>query len=129
MEILQLIGRVIFGGFFLYNALNHLFMGTDALTGYAQYKGVPAPRLMVYLSGLLMLLGGPSIMLGFEPRWGIALLLLFLFPVSFKMHAFWKEQGDVRLNDMINFQKNMALAGAALVLLAIPEPWPLSLGG
>ena len=44
------------------------------------------------------------------------------------MHNFWTvEDAQMKMNDMINFTKNMALAGAALMLLALPRPWPLSL--
>jgi hypothetical protein len=42
------------------------------------------------------------------------------------MHNFWKvEDPAQRQNDMINFSKNVALAGAALALLGVEE-WPLS---
>lgn len=126
MEALHLLGRIVFGGYFIYNGLNHLFVSADMLTGYAQMKAVPAPRAMVYLSGVLLLLGGLSILLGVQPYWGVLFLLAFLLPVSFKMHAFWAEEGEARASDAINFGKNMALAGAALMFLAIPTPWPLS---
>jgi hypothetical protein len=33
-----------------------------------------------------------------------------------------------RMGEMVNFNKNLALAGSALMFLAIPQPWPLSLG-
>jgi uncharacterized membrane protein YphA (DoxX/SURF4 family) len=129
MDVLHLIGRIIFGGYFLYNALNHLVLGAGALTGYAQMKGVPAPKAAVYGSGILLLLGGLSILLGFQPRWGIVLLILFLVPVSIMIHNFWAEEGEARMADTINFTKNMALVGALLAFLAIPEPWPYSVGG
>lgn len=129
MELLHLIGRILFGGYFLYNAVNHLFTGTDILTGYARMRGVRAPKAMVYLTGLLLLLGSLSILLGIEPEWGVLFLILFLLPVSFMMHPFWKEEGEPRMSDMINFTKNMALVGALLMFLAIPEPWPYSVGG
>ncbi|HEX7049321.1 MAG TPA: DoxX family membrane protein [Longimicrobiales bacterium] len=128
MELLHLIGRIVFAGYFLYNAVRHLVTVPGMLAGYAGMKGVPAPKAAVYVSGLLLLLGGLSILLGFEPRWGVLLLLLFLLPVSFTMHAFWKESGEARMNDAINFGKNIAMAGALLVFLAIPEPWPYSVG-
>jgi len=44
------------------------------------------------------------------------------------MHAFWKEEGQTRVVEKIQFLKNMALLGAVLMLLAIPTPWMLSLG-
>jgi hypothetical protein len=31
-----------------------------------------------------------------------------------------------QINQRVNFQKNLALMGAALMLLAIPRPWPFS---
>jgi hypothetical protein len=42
------------------------------------------------------------------------------------MHDFWKaEQPDERMNDKINFTKNLALAGA-MALMGVNEPWPAS---
>ena len=115
--IVHLIGRILYGGFFIYNGLNHL-LNLNMLTGYAQSKGVPAPRLAVIVSGLMILLGGLSILLGFHFRWGALLIILFLIPVTFKMHNFWAETGDMRMIDMINFTKNLALLGAALFIMA-----------
>lgn len=128
MEILFLLGRIVYGGFFIYNGINH-FANFRMISGYAQSKGTPAPALAVAVSGAMLLLGGLSILLGAYPGAGVALLVLFLVPVSFTIHNFWAvEDPQAKTNDMVNFTKNMALAGAALMLLAIPEPWPLSLG-
>src|SRR5262249_39627963 len=38
-----LIGRLLFGGFFLYNGIHHLMKGRQ-MAPYAQSKGVPAPE-------------------------------------------------------------------------------------
>lgn len=127
MELVHLLGRIILGGYFLYNAANH-FLNLAMMSGYAQSKGVPAPTLAVLGSGFLLLLGGLSLLLGYRPVWGIAFLILFLVPVSFMMHAFWQEGPETRMNEMINFTKNMALVGALLIFVVIPRPWPLSLG-
>jgi putative oxidoreductase len=128
MEYLFLLGRVLYGGFFLMSGLNH-FTQSAAMTGYAQSKGVPAPKLAVLGTGLLLLLGGASVLLGVAPRVGVLLLVVFLVPTTFVMHAYWKVQdAQWRQVDQINFMKNLALLGAALSLLFVPEPWPLSLG-
>lgn len=64
-------------------------------------------------------------MLGIRPFVGIALLVAFLVPVTFMMHNFWKlEDARLRMADRIDLTKNMALAGAVLMSLAIPSPWP-----
>ena len=79
-------------------------------------------------SGALILAGGLSVMTGIKPRQGLASLVLFLVPVTLRMHRFWEvaDQKD-QMNEMNNFMKNIALAGAALALMQIPEPWPASL--
>ncbi|MBE3583649.1 MAG: DoxX family membrane protein [Limnochordaceae bacterium] len=129
MEILFLIGRIIYGGFFVMNAFSH-FRSVPAMTGYARSKGVPLPEVAVIGTGLLLLAGGLSVLLGYLPTIGLVLILIFLVGVSFWMHAFWSE-ADIaaRTADQVNFFKNMALAGAALMMLLLPQPWPFSIGG
>jgi len=126
--ILFLVARLLFGGYFVFNALNH-FTQTSAMTGYAQSKGVPAPKLAVTFTGLLLLIGGVSVLFGIYPILGATALVLFLVPVTFTMHTFWKvKDPQMKMAEMVNFTKNLALVGGALLLLAIPQPWPASLG-
>jgi uncharacterized membrane protein YphA (DoxX/SURF4 family) len=125
--LLFIIGRIILGGFFIYSGANH-FIGFGMMTQYAKMKGVPFPAFAQGMTGLMLLLGGLSIVFGIYPSVGIVLLVVFLIPVSLMMHDFWKlEDPQVRMADKINFMKNMALVGALLMLLAIPSPWPLRL--
>lgn len=129
MTIAFLIGRIILGVYYLFNASNHFFQ-LNTMAAYAQSKGVPAPKLAVLVSGVLLLIGGLSILTGFQPLIGIAALVLFFLPVTFVMHAFWKVQDQMaRIREMVDFLKNIALMASALMLLAIPTPWPFSLGG
>ncbi len=121
-----LIGRLLFGGFFLYNGINH-FRNTQTLSQYAGAKGVPKPDLAVKATGVAMLIGGASVLLGVKPRIGAATLLGFLVGVTPMMHNYWKvEDPQQRMNDEINFFKNMALAGGAIALAGVEEPWPVS---
>lgn len=126
MKVPFLLGRLIFGGFFLYNGINHLIQ-RKTLAQYAEAKKVPQPTLAVVGSGLALIVGGSSILLGIKPKLGALSVIGFLAGVSPTMHDFWRanDQGQ-RMNDMINFSKNMALMGAAVALLAIEEPWPAS---
>ncbi len=128
MEVLLLIGRILVGGYYLFNGLNHLLQ-RESLARYAAAKGVPYPHILVPLSGVPLLVGGLSLLLGVYPKVGVAALVLFLLPVTFWMHAFWKEEDLMRrIAEMVEFTKNLALLGSALMFLAIPEPWPYSLG-
>ena len=119
MNWLLLIGRILYGGFFFLNGINHFAMG-QAMTGYAQSKGVPAPALSVYGSGILLLLGGLSVLIGYQVQLGLWLLVIFLIPVSLVMHNFWAlKDPQQKMAEQVNFMKNMALLGAALMLLAL----------
>jgi putative oxidoreductase len=92
-----------------------------------QRKKVPAPDAAVAVTGGLLLLGGTSILLGIKPKLGGAAIIGFLAGVSPIMHDFWRaEDPNQRMNDMINFSKNMALLGGALALSGVDEPWPAS---
>ena len=126
MNVPFVIGRAILGGYFLYNGINH-FKNRQMLAGYAASKGVPYPDIAVPASGALLLVGGASIALGVQPKLGVAAIIGFLASVSPSMHPFWREKDpNQRMADMVNFTKNTALAGAALALLGVEEPWPAS---
>ena len=127
-NIAFLIGRVIVGGFFLMNAFNH-FAQFNMMTGYAKSKGVPAPALAVGGSGVLLLLGGLSLLLGYHPTIGTALLVIFLLGASFGIHNFWTIQDpQAKQVEMITFLKNMTILGLLMMTVAIPRPWLMSLG-
>ena len=98
------------------------------MAGFTGSKGVPSPKLAVMVSGLMIIIGGISILLGVRPHWGIALVSAFLIPVTLLMHQYWKHTDPMmRINDQVNFMKNVAILGAAWTLLMMPQPWPASL--
>ncbi len=129
MRAIFLLGRAIFGGFFLQNGLRH-FQHRQTMSGYAASKGVPNPDAAVVASGALMVAGGLSVLSGWKPRPGLAAIVGFLVPVSLIMHRFWEiEDEQQRMNETIQFMKNMALVGGTLMLMQVPEPWPASIDG
>ena len=125
MRIPFLIGRAIFGGFFIMSGIKH-FKQQKQMAQYAAAKNVPKPDLVVKASGAMLIVGGTSILLGIKPKLGTLAVMGFLAGVSPVMHDFWNEQAEQRMNDMINFTKNMALVGGALALMGVEEPWPAS---
>ena len=126
MKVPFLIGRLVFGGFFLYNGIKHL-KERKSYTGYAQSKNVPMAEAAVTGTGLALIAGGTSVLLGVKPKLGAAAIATFLGGVSPVMHDFWRIQDPAqRMHETINFTKNLALLGAALALLGVDEPWPIS---
>lgn len=118
MDVVVLIGRVMFVILFLSSALGH-FTQTEAMAGYARSKGVPMPEAGVLGSGVLMLLGSISILFGIWADLGALLLLIALVPTMIMMHSFWKEtDAEATRAETVQFNKDLALAGASLMLFA-----------
>lgn len=116
--VAMVLGRILFGGFFIYSGYNH-FTNLGMMAGYAQAKGVPAAKPAVAFTGLLLLIGGISTLFNFYPMIGLIALVLFLIPTTFMMHAFWKIQDPMaKMGERVNFMKNLALLGGTLMLLS-----------
>ena len=117
MNAVMLVGRILFAFMFVMSGFNHLAKA-EAMAGYAAYKKVPAPKLANLLSGVIMLLGGLSIILGVYADLGAVVLAVLLVAMAVKMHDFWNAQGEAKQPEMIGFLKNIAMAGGALFLFA-----------
>jgi len=126
---LMVIGRVLFGGYFLYSSFDH-FAQEQMLAAAAGARGVPWPEAAVLGTGVLLFVGSLSILTGAWPRIGAALIAIFLIGVTPVMHAFWADPTvEMRMMDVVNFTKNLALLGGCAFVAAIPRPWGASAHG
>jgi putative oxidoreductase len=80
------LGRLLFSLMFLMASFNHFKGQTIA---YAASQGVPLASIAVPISGVLALLGGLSILVGYRAKIGAWLIALFLIGVTPMMHKFW----------------------------------------
>lgn len=126
--IVFLLARVLIGGFLAFQGLNH-FTNADAMTGYAQSKGLPAARAGVLLSGGMLVFGGIGIALGVLPALAAGAVAVFLLVATPVMHDFWAVPEDQQQSELTQFIKNAQLFGAALLFLALSnETWAYALG-
>ena len=124
---LFLLARILFGGVLAFTGLNH-FIDTDSMAGYAEFKGLPAPRASVLLSGGLLIFGGLSLVTGVLPTVGAGGLAVFLLISGITMHDFWTVDGEDKQTEMTQFLKNVYGTGAAVAfLVAASVPWPYAL--
>lgn len=109
------VGRALFAAIFVLSSFGHF---TQKSIDYAAQHGVPFAAILVPISGVLALVGGLSVLLGFKARIGALLLLLFLVPVTLAMHNFWAVT-DPTQHEMqrIMFMKNLTMIGATLMLV------------
>jgi uncharacterized membrane protein YphA (DoxX/SURF4 family) len=119
MDLVLIIGRILFALIFINSGIAH-FTKTAAMTGYAQYKKVPAAKASVWLSGAVILIGGVLIVLGVYADLGALLIALFSIVSAFMMHNFWTiDDATAKQGEMASFFKNLALGGAALMLFVL----------
>jgi uncharacterized membrane protein YphA (DoxX/SURF4 family) len=118
MDVLVLIGRILFSLLFLAAGMGH-FTQREMMAGYAASKGVPAAGVMVPLSGAVIIVGGLMVAVGVWPELGALMLAAFLVPTAVLMHGFWRETDPAsKANEQTQFLKDLSLAGAALALFA-----------
>ena len=124
MKYLLLLGRILFSHIFILKAFSHFSADTFY---HATDMNVPFPMFLVPLSGLIALLGGLSILLGYKAKIGAWLLIIFLLPTTFFMHRFWEvQEGHIVLLQSFCFMKNLSLLGTCL-MIAYFGSGPLSL--
>jgi putative oxidoreductase len=105
---------LLFALIFIISGVGHFSSGS---IGHAASSGVPAAHILVPLSGIIALLGGLMIVLGFKARIGAWLIVLFLVPVTLMMHPFWAfDDAQQAMMHRVNFLKNLALIGGALFI-------------
>jgi putative oxidoreductase len=75
------------------------------------------PEFLVPAAGVLAIVSGLSIVLGFHARIGAWGIVLFLFPVTLFMHNFWSVTEPMeRMTQFAMFMKNTSMLGAGLLL-------------
>jgi putative oxidoreductase len=77
----------------------------------------------VWVSIAVHLLGGIGVLAGFMTRWAAALLILLCLGTAFGVHL---PAGD--MDNMMNFYKNLVMAGGFLYVIAF-GPGAVSLDG
>lgn len=117
MEIIFVIGRILFAAIFINSGYDHIAKAKD-MSAYAKSGGLPAAGFFTILSGIMIFVGGLMIIFDFYMFYGALLIVLFLLPTAVLMHAFWKVQdAGMRAMQRAQFMKNISLAGAALMVM------------
>ena len=114
MNYLVPLGRILFCIIFIKSSFGHF---SSTTVEYAASHGVPLASIAVPLSGVMALLGGLSVAIGYRAKWGAFLLVLFLVPVTLMMHNYWAIS-DPMMAQMqeINFFKNLSMLGGTILI-------------
>jgi putative oxidoreductase len=119
MDVVELIGRIVFGLVFWLNGWAHLSQ-REARVGLGRMIGAPSPEITVPLTGVQMLVGATLVALGIWGDLGALLLAVFLPIAAFLAHRYWEETDPMmRAIQEAQFWKNISLMGAAIFAFAI----------
>ena len=124
MRYFVALGRLFYSLIFVLAGFGHF---THQEIAYAAAQGIPIAGVLVPASGIMAIVGGLSILLGFHGKLGAWLLVLFLVPVTLMMHNFWAVKDPMMQQiQMAMFLKNISMLGSALFFTQIGTG-PLSL--
>jgi putative oxidoreductase len=117
--IVQLIGRILFAGYFAYvGAGFHIAMSKTA-EGYASSTGFPIPAIAGWPTGIWMVAGALSIALGIWPDIGVLMIAAFAIVAAAYFHRFWELDDQMQKQTQQQlFGRNVIIVGACLVMFA-----------
>ena len=80
--------------------------------------GIPYAETLAMFVGTAEILGAVSLIFGALTRAGALGLLIFLIPTTLIFHNFWAFEGAEQRTQLINFLKNLGLAGGLGLLIS-----------
>ncbi len=116
-DILDLIGRIFIATIFFYEAYDAIASFKDMKIQMVEYGINSHQDLLIYGAIFALIVGAVLILIGYRSRLGSILLLLYLIPVTFIAYSFWNDPIELRENNSIAFMKNIAIAGALLMII------------
>ena len=115
---LAVVGRVLLALMFIYAGYGKL-TNIEGTAGYIASGGLPMASALAGIVGLLELLGGLAIAVGFQARWAALALGLFTLAASLLFHKFWAVPADQAFVQQLMFMKNLSVAGGLFTLAAL----------
>ena len=129
MDWILLLGRVLFGALFILSGLLFHLGQREQAVAYARAKGAPLPEVSVPLTGIAIAVAGVMVIIGLWVDLAALVIAGFLFTTAYFMHAFWKaEDPQERMMEQVQFNKDIALGGAALILFYLFQQFGEAIG-
>jgi putative oxidoreductase len=115
---LVVVGRVLLALMFIMAGFSKLG-NISGTAGYIASGGLPLASVLAVVVGLLELLGGIAIAIGFQARWAALALGLFTIAASLLFHKFWAVAPEQAFVQQLMFMKNLSVAGGLFIVAAL----------
>jgi len=109
-EYLPLLGRILLGGFFVFQGATKLTGGFSGFASYVESLGIPVATVVAGIVVLIEILGGLAILTGYKTRFVGTLMATYIVVVNLIAHPFWAEADQLSA-----FMKNLGLVGGLLL--------------
>jgi len=113
----DLFGRILLSGMFLFEAYDSIKFYDTTQELMIEYGLTWKTEFLLSSSIVALLLGGFMILLGYRPKLGAGILLMYWLPVTFIRHSFWNDPVSIQREQTIHFVKNMAIVGGLIIVL------------
>jgi putative oxidoreductase len=113
--VVPLVGRILISQIFILSGISKI-MNYSMMIGYVAPAHLPLPKISLGLAAAIEILGGLSVLTGFHTKVSAWILFLYLIPTTLLFHNFWAMQGMARQDNIVHFQKNLAIMGGLLFL-------------
>ncbi|MDH4052749.1 MAG: DoxX family protein [Rubrivivax sp.] len=110
------IARVLIALMFVLAGFGKL-SGLEGTAGYIASKGLPLPWLLALAAGVLELVAGVALAIGYRTRLAAGALALFTVVATVLFHNFWAAPADQAFVQQLMFMKNLAAIGGLLLVL------------
>ncbi len=115
---LVVIGRVLLAAIFVLAGFDKLG-SLEGTAGYIASAGLPAPMVLAVAVGVLELVAGLMLVVGFLTRWAALALGVFTIVATLIFHAYWALPAEQAFVQQLMFMKNLAIAGGLFLVAAL----------
>jgi len=117
-KIADLIGRLIIGLFFFFQAVDSIVYFRDMKETLNSYGITWAQDLLIVASIIILLIGSVMVIIGYYANIGALLLFVYWFVFTMVVYSFWNAMPDEKTLSITFFSRNMALCGGLMILVA-----------
>jgi len=114
----DLIGRILIGLFFFYEAFDTMVFFDDTRETLTSYGINFAQDFLIVCSIIILLIGAIMVIIGYYASIGALLLFIYWLVFTIVVYSFWNEPEETKSLYMVSFMLNLALCGGLLILVA-----------
>ena len=112
-----LVARILLALMFVLSGISKL-TGLEGTAGYIASVGLPAAQVLAAGAGVLEVVAGALLIVGWQARWAALALAVFTVLATVLFHNYWAMPKDQQFMQQLMFMKNLAVTGGLLFVFA-----------